>query len=176
MASTPWDMSTRRIGCGRWSSSGGSASAGSRRSSARRPCLRTVSCGRSATAAPHERRGWPRRRRRRAEIDAYVAGINAFLASHRGSTLPPEFTLLRFAPEPFDGADVVVWQKMMAWDLSGNYALELLRRDLAAKVGAAGMAELMPSYPHDGLSIVPSLKPPIVARAIRSTVSGRPDD
>ena len=126
-------------------------------------------------AAPHDRHGRPPLPKTRAEIGAYVAGINAFLAAHRGSSLPPEFTLLRFAPEPFDGADVVVWQKMMAWDLSGNYALELLRRDLAARVGTEALSELMPPYPQDGLSILPPLKPPIVARVMRSGVSGRSD-
>ena len=161
-----WQMEfQRRVGFGRLSEIFGETTVPQDR------FLRTVGYGRAARAA--WRATAPETR---AEIDAYVAGINAFLASHRGSTLPPEFTLLRFAPEPFDGADVVVWQKMMAWDLSGNYALELLRRDLAARVGAAGLAELMPPYARDGLSILPSLKPPIVARGIGATVSGGPDN
>src|SRR5215207_490507 len=33
-------------------------------------------------------------------LDAYAAGVNAFLDS-RGGALPPEFLLLRFAPEPW---------------------------------------------------------------------------
>ena len=70
---------------------------------------------------------------RRQQIDAYVAGVNAFIATHHGSALPPEFTLLRFEPEPWTGVDVVVWVKMMAWDLSANYSFELLRHDLAAR-------------------------------------------
>ena len=63
-------------------------------------------------------------------MNAYVAGVNAFIATHHGAGLPPEFTLLRFEPEPWTPEDVVVWVKMMAWDLSGNYSFELLRRDL----------------------------------------------
>ena len=59
-------------------------------------------------------------------MNAYVAGINAFIASHHGAGLPPEFTLLRFEPEPWTGADVIVWVKMMAWDLSGNYSYATL--------------------------------------------------
>ncbi len=31
---------------------------------------------------------------------------------------------------------MVVWVKMMAWDLSANYSFELLRHDLVARVGA----------------------------------------
>jgi penicillin amidase len=49
---------------------------------------------------------------------------------------------------------VLVWVKMMAWDLSGNYSFELLRQDLVRAVGADRMAQLMPPYAPDGLSIV----------------------
>jgi penicillin G amidase len=170
-----WQMEfQRRVGFGRLSEIFGETTVPQDR------FLRTVGYGRAARAA------WARTAPEiRAQIDAYVAGINAFIAARHGSALPPEFTLLRFEPEPFDGADVVVWQKMMAWDLSGNYALELLRHDLAAKVGDEALAELMPPYPRDGLSILPSLKPPVVARTarsmpgvvrtFRSAVSGRPE-
>src|SRR6185369_6349922 len=85
----------------------------------------------------------------------YVAGINAFIATHHGAALPPEFSLLRFEPEPFTGPDVLVWVKMMAWDLSGNRVFELLRHDLVLAVGPERMAQLMPPYPVDGLSILP---------------------
>src|SRR5207244_11011243 len=67
---------------------------------------------------------------------------------------PPEFVLRRFTPEPWSGPDVVVWQKMMAWDLSANYAWELLRHDLVAKLGPERMADLMPPYARNGLSIL----------------------
>src|SRR5207249_3972 len=90
----------------------------------------------------------------RTDIEAYVAGINAFLAGHHGGALPPEFTLLRFEPDPWSGADVIVWQKMMAWDLAGNYSFELLRHDIIAAVGVAGLADLMPPYATDGLTIL----------------------
>ncbi|MEO8260432.1 MAG: penicillin acylase family protein [Acidobacteriota bacterium] len=155
-----WQMEfQRRVGFGRLSEIFGEATVPQDR------FLRTVGYGRTARAA------WSGMAPgARAEIEAYVAGVNAFIAAHRGSRLPPEFTLLRFAPEPFDGADVVVWQKMLAWDLSGNYALELLRRDLAARVGTEALAELMPPYARDGLSILPWLKPPGVARATSPAV------
>ena len=90
----------------------------------------------------------------KARVNAYVAGVNAFIETHRGSRLPPEFTLLRFAPEPWSGVDVVVWVKMMAWDLSANYSFELLRDDLVRAVGMERMQQLMPPYAEDGLSIV----------------------
>ncbi len=137
-----WQMEfQRRIGFGRLSEIFGPATVPQDR------FLRTVGFGRAARAA------WDRLPPRvTADINAYVDGVNAFLLERR--PLPPEFTLLRFAPQPWTGPDVVVWQKMMAWDLSTNYSWELLRHDLSAKVGPERMAELMPPYARDGLSIL----------------------
>src|SRR6185436_12849920 len=52
-------------------------------------------------------------------LDAYAAGVNAFLAE--GPVLPPEFWLTGVRPEPWTPADSVGWVKMMAWDLGGNW-------------------------------------------------------
>ena len=109
--------------------------------------LRTVGFGRAARSA------WERLPDdARRQIDAYIAGVNAFLIGE--PPLPPEFALLGFRPELWTGADVLVWVKMMAWDLSANYSHELLRRDLLAHVGPERTAELMPEYPDGALSII----------------------
>src|SRR5262245_33310237 len=139
-----WQMEfQRRIGHGRLSEIFGDATIPQDR------FLRTVGFGRAARSA------WDRLPDdARQQINAYCAGVNAFINSHHGRLLPPEFTLLRFEPEPFTGPDVLVWVKMMAWDLSANYTLELMRHDIAAKVGFERMADLLPPYPVNGLSIV----------------------
>ncbi len=139
-----WQMEfQRRIGFGRLSEVFGEATIPQDR------FLRTMGFGRAAQSA------WdhlPEDIRR--QVDAYVDGVNAFISTHRGRLLPPEFTMLRFEPEPFTGPDVLAWVKMMAWDLSANYSLELMRHDIEARVGPARLAELLPPYPADGLSIV----------------------
>ncbi|HNP72172.1 MAG TPA: penicillin acylase family protein [Kouleothrix sp.] len=89
----------------------------------------------------------------RAPIEAYVAGVNAFIASHSGRQLPVEFTILGITPEPWRPQDVLVWGKMMAWDLGGNWGGELLRSSLTDKLGAAKANELMPAY-IDGRPII----------------------
>jgi penicillin G amidase len=139
-----WQMEfQRRIGHGRLAEIFGAVAVPQDR------FLRTVGFGRAARAA------WARMpAAAQAQVNAYLAGVNAFIETHRGSALPPEFTLLRFQPEPFTGPDVVVWVKMMAWDLSANYSFELLRHDLLARVGPERAAELMPPYPAHGLSIL----------------------
>ncbi len=139
-----WQMEfQRRIGNGRLSEIFGAATVRQDR------FLRTVGFGRAA------REAWTRLPpETRSDVEAYLRGVNAFIATHHGSGLPPEFTLLRFEPEPWQGPDVLVWVKMMAWDLSKNYSSELLRHDLAATVGLQQIAALMPPYAVDGLSIL----------------------
>lgn len=91
----------------------------------------------------------------KAAVDAYVAGVNAYLATN--PSLPLEFLLLRYRPEPWKPADVLVWAKMMAYDLSGNWRGELTRLQMAAKgVSTARMAQLWPQYPKDGPTILQS--------------------
>ena len=125
----------RRIGHGRLSEIFGAATVDQDR------FLRTVGFGRAARTAWEQMPAWAKTR-----VNAYVAGVNAFIETHQGARLPPEFTLLRFAPEPWSGVDVVVWVKMMAWDLSANYSFELLRDDLVRAVGVERMQQLMPPY------------------------------
>ena len=83
--------------------------------------LRTLGTGRAARSAWASLPDGTRN-----DINAYVAGVNAFISTHHGGQLPLEFTILRFEPEPWTGPDVLAWVKMMAWDLSKNYTLELL--------------------------------------------------
>src|SRR6202022_904268 len=59
-------------------------------------------------------------------LDAYAAGVNAFLGSRRGA-LPPEFLLLGFTPEAWRPADSLIWGKLMALRVGGNYRGDLLR-------------------------------------------------
>ena len=89
----------------------------------------------------------------RAEVDAYVAGINACMAA---DPLPTEFTLLRYRPEPWTPADSLSWAKMMAWSLSGNWESELLRAALIEYLGPARAAELEPPPPASWPTVMPA--------------------
>jgi penicillin amidase len=83
-----------------------------------------------------------------ATFEAYAAGVNAWLASHRDS-LPPEFILLRDTPEAWVPADSLVWGKLMALQLSHNYRLELLRAELSQKLPPEQIQWLFPMPPTD---------------------------
>src|SRR6516225_8024430 len=84
----------------------------------------------------------------RRGLEAYAAGVNAFLVSRHGA-LPLEFLLLRFVPEPWQPADSLVWGKLMAVRLGGNYRGELLRARMARTIPEADLAFLYPEYPKD---------------------------
>ena len=91
-------------------------------------------------------------------LDAYAAGVNAYLETRSGP-LPPEFAvfgLLRAVrgegsvrPDPWRPADSLVWIKMMAWDLGGNWFAEIQRTRIASRVPASRLAEFFPTYPDD---------------------------
>lgn len=90
-------------------------------------------------------------------LAAYAAGVNGWRAENH--TLPPEFLILGVAFEPWTVYDSLVWAKMMAWDLAGDYDLELLRAKLVEAVGAERAAQLMPGYPADGVTILAQTPP-----------------
>jgi penicillin amidase len=87
-------------------------------------------------------------------LEAYSMGVNAFLEGRRGA-LPPEFLILGYEPEPWTSADSLVWLKMMAWDLGGNWDDELLRARLLKVLPPERVAELWPPYPGDAPVALP---------------------
>ncbi|HLB81223.1 MAG TPA: penicillin acylase family protein, partial [Dongiaceae bacterium] len=84
-----------------------------------------------------------------AAAAAYSAGINAFLERRRGA-LPPEFYILRHRPEPWRPADSLVWGRLMAWQLSGNWRDERLRDRLARRLDPERLESLWPALPESG--------------------------
>jgi penicillin amidase len=76
----------------------------------------------------------------RMALDAYAAGVNAFLAWNK-KPLPPEFTLLGFRPEAWRPADSALIIKLMALELSTNAFGEIVN---AALVKAQGPTALEP--------------------------------
>ncbi|RME62871.1 MAG: penicillin acylase family protein, partial [Caldilineae bacterium] len=142
-----WQMEiNRRVGAGRLSEILGEATLNTDK------FLRTLGTYRAAEAA------WPALSpEAQTIVQAYVDGVNAWLAE--GHTLPPEFLILGVKPEPWTPVDSLVWAKMMAWDLGGDYDLELLRARLTQALGPERTAQLLPAYPKDGATILPGQQP-----------------
>jgi penicillin G amidase len=79
-------------------------------------------------------------------LGAYAAGVNARIEMGR---FPVEFRLLGYEPDPWTPADSLSWAKMMAWWLSANWSAEIVRAQLASRLGAEQAAELEPLRPGD---------------------------
>jgi len=88
-----------------------------------------------------------------AMLQSFADGVNAYLAKRNAGELALEYGVLRLtgissAVELWTPADSLVWGKVMAWDLGGNYDKELIRVALHNQLGAE-MAEqlLTPPWP-----------------------------
>ena len=88
-----------------------------------------------------------------ALLAAYIRGVNRWITG-RPRPLPPEFQVLRFAPEPWTPRQTIEIARLLAWDLvNADFELDLAR--LAAKVGRVRVRDLMPTCPAEGPVILP---------------------
>ncbi len=88
-----------------------------------------------------------------ADLEAYAAGVNHYLDT-RTEPLPIEFWLTWHTPERWQVADTVVWGKLMALVLSGNFRSEVAHMRLAAAVeDPARLDDLFPQELQDRGSI-----------------------
>ena len=141
-----WQMEmNRRIASGRMAEALGSAALDTDR------FLRTIGIRRVAEANVKHLDN-----ESRALLEAYAAGVNAFLASK--PVLPIEFWIFGITPEPWSAVDSAAWGKMMAWDLGGNWRAELLRLQLARRLPTAAIQEFLPPYPGDAPIALPNLR------------------
>ncbi len=79
-------------------------------------------------------------------INAYVAGVNAYIGSLDPPDYPLEFKLLGYQPEPWTAAKTLTEGGLIAWGLMGDF-YDLEYNLLVEKFGAAKAGELFPAYP-----------------------------
>lgn len=85
-------------------------------------------------------------------LEAYSAGVNAYIADRSGADLSLEYAVLslqnpNYTVEPWVPADSVAWLKALAWDLRGNMVDETYRAIMSASVGVTETEKLFPEYP-----------------------------
>lgn len=85
-------------------------------------------------------------------LDAYSAGVNAYISERSESELSLEYSVLAlqnpdYTIEPWVPADSVAWLKALAWDLRGNMEEETYRAIMSASVGVEETEKLFPAYP-----------------------------
>jgi len=88
----------------------------------------------------------------RAVLEAYSAGVNAYLDRAK---MPLEFTILRSRPASWTPVDSLAFGRLFGWALTGNWDSEIVRSWTIERYGAEVMAELEPNYPAGAPVIVP---------------------
>src|ERR1035437_10029211 len=106
----------------------------------------------------------------RARLDAYARGVNLFIAQHQ-ATLPPEFRLLGYRPQPWSGVDSVSIGLTMVQKLDTHWDAKLSRDYISARLNNPKLeADLYPvgswrDHPPTGVVANPSQSHPKPAPA-----------
>jgi len=91
-------------------------------------------------------------------LEAFTAGINAYIASLNASDgpgVPLEFQLAGFRPSPWNPEDCL--NRMAAYSMTGNAWSELLDAQLVSQLGAKQASELLDFDPRVSLDPAPDL-------------------
>lgn len=108
----------------------------------------------------------------RVLLEAYAAGVNAYIASLGPKSLPPEFQILGYAPRPWTPADSLVVVKIFFEALSNTWRLDLMRAAMGS-LPADKRAALLPEIsPIDVLVVGKDIKaPPKTTAKVNSPLS-----
>ncbi|MDR3681848.1 MAG: penicillin acylase family protein [Flavipsychrobacter sp.] len=87
-------------------------------------------------------------------LDAYSAGINSYIATLRYRTLPLEYKLMGFTPEPWTNLKSALLLKYMADDLTG-YTEDIPLTYLRDMLPAATFKALYPEKIQDSKPVIP---------------------
>ena len=104
-----------------------------------------------------------------AVMDAYTAGVNAYIASLDPPDYPIEFKLLGYSPEPWTNQKSLTEGGLIAWGLMGDF-YDLEENLLVQKFGAVEAQQLFPDYPAAAQypiqpAAVPSSETPLLSAA-----------
>lgn len=90
-------------------------------------------------------------------LDAYTAGINSYISSLTESTIPLEFKLLGYKPEPWSNLKSALFVKLMSADLAGlEYSKDIPATNEKAFFTPAQMQLLFPEISDSSKPIIPS--------------------
>ena len=81
-------------------------------------------------------------------------GINAYVQNLSPAEYPLEFKLLQIKELPvFEPLDIIALSTMMAWELQGGWDSELFFGAINEQLGPDYLAEVLPSYKEDYVTI-----------------------
>ncbi|WP_207433435.1 penicillin acylase family protein [Sabulibacter ruber] len=94
----------------------------------------------------------------KAVMNAYTAGVNAYIDQLSPRDYPFEYKLLHYAPEPWTTLKIALLLKMLAQDMTG-YSDDLRMTNNLRKYGPGVVKDLFPNYPFREEPIVPAGTP-----------------
>ncbi len=106
----------------------------------------------------------------------YSDGVNAWLKTRHGVAADELTLALAPDPEPWTPAHSIVWTRLMSLRLVSNWASELMRLRLAARLTPEQMLDLWPDYPADGPITTPEIAEAALAAARALAAMSNPDD
>ena len=74
---------------------------------------------------------------------AYAEGVNQYLEDHK-KTLPPEFAILGYEPEPWEPLHSINMIGYMSWDLTSGYRSKISLHQLVQKIGEKKVQDFLP--------------------------------
>jgi penicillin G amidase len=89
-----------------------------------------------------------------AVLQAYTAGVNAYIDQLSPTDYPLEYKLLDFKPSPWTPLKTALLLKYMAWDLTGT-THDFLMSNAVKQYGSAVMADLFPNLAKPAEPIIP---------------------
>lgn len=88
----------------------------------------------------------------REVLEGFKDGVNAWMTSaFEEGTLPLEFALLGYLPDPWRAEDSLAIGKLIGWFLSLSFQADLA---LGLLMGEPALRRLLPTYPEEGPSVV----------------------
>ncbi|WP_406148228.1 penicillin acylase family protein [Streptomyces sp. NBC_01012] len=85
-------------------------------------------------------------------LQAYAAGVNAYLDGKDGKDISVEYAALGltndYKPTEWTPVDSIAWLKAMAWDLRGNMQDEIDRSLMTSRLSPEQIKDLYPDYPY----------------------------
>jgi penicillin amidase len=96
----------------------------------------------------------------RAVLDAYAAGVNAWLDANRDH-LGLAFLITGDRPEPWSAVDTLAFGKLQAWNLGGNMDAEIFRYLADQRLGDPALTDqLLPTREFGPVIVQPAEEPP----------------
>ncbi len=99
-------------------------------------------------------------------LEDYAAGVNAFIASHKGK-FPIEFSILNYDPEPWKIRQSILVARLIGWELNLAWWTDLTYGEIAQRVSPEKLKAIIPTYPDSVSPLVSSQK---LGRTISSTM------